>query len=207
MANVVPAASGPSGDYRDVYEALSGKSLRRCRSSGDCSSSRSYRARTPANGHDLQCRQARLSEPAPSRSVDGDLSPRGLALPLAVFARGANPMLGEDLRPVAWEFRRPPSLAGRSLRAGKSGDGFQRPYTQLGARGFSPIHLWLTGAARPVCAPRRLRAPRRQAKTLSIIIHACRILFDRACLADGAQDGHKGAGGVLGTGVFAYMRT
>ena len=39
----------------------------------------------------------------------------------------ANPMLGEDLRPVAWKFRPPPSLAGRSLRAGKSGDGFQRP--------------------------------------------------------------------------------
>ncbi len=31
MANVVPAtASGTSGDYRDVYEALSDKSLRRC---------------------------------------------------------------------------------------------------------------------------------------------------------------------------------
>ena len=31
MANVVPpAASGPSGDYRDVYEALTGKSLRQC---------------------------------------------------------------------------------------------------------------------------------------------------------------------------------
>ena len=131
MANVVPAASGPSGDYRDVYEALSGKSLRRCRSSGDCSSSRFSRARTTANGsaigHDLQCRQARLSEPAPPRRVDGDLSPRGLALPLAVVARGANPMLGEDLRPVAWKFRRPPSLADRSLCAGKSGDGFQRP--------------------------------------------------------------------------------
>ena len=50
-----------------------------------------------------------------------------LALPLAVVARGANPMLGEDFRPVAWEFRRPPGLADRSLRAGKSGDGFQRP--------------------------------------------------------------------------------
>ena len=36
MANVVPAAaSGPSGDYRDVYEALSGKSLRRCPSCDD----------------------------------------------------------------------------------------------------------------------------------------------------------------------------
>ena len=31
MANVVPpAASGPSGDYRDVYEDLTGKSLRQC---------------------------------------------------------------------------------------------------------------------------------------------------------------------------------
>ncbi len=46
----------------------------------------------------------------------------------SVVARGANPMLGEDFRPVAWKFRRPPSLTGRSLRAGKSGDGFQRPY-------------------------------------------------------------------------------
>jgi hypothetical protein len=46
---------------------------------------------------------------------------------LAVVARGANPMLGEDFRPVAGKFRPPPSLTGRSLRAGKSGDGFQRP--------------------------------------------------------------------------------
>ena len=36
MANVVPAAaSGTSGDYRDVYEALSGNSLRRCPSCDD----------------------------------------------------------------------------------------------------------------------------------------------------------------------------
>jgi hypothetical protein len=36
MANVVPAtASGTSGDYRDVYEALSDKSLRRCPSCDD----------------------------------------------------------------------------------------------------------------------------------------------------------------------------
>src|SRR5271165_7395725 len=98
---------------------------------GDCLSSRFYRARTTANGsairHDRQRRHARLSEPAPPRRVDGDLSPRRLALPLAVVARSANPMLGEDFRPVAWEFRRPPGLADRSLRAGKSGDGFQRP--------------------------------------------------------------------------------
>ncbi len=46
---------------------------------------------------------------------------------LAVVARGANPMLGEDFRPVAWKFRPPPSLTGRSLRAGKSADGFLRP--------------------------------------------------------------------------------
>src|SRR5271165_1543005 len=63
---------------------------------GDCLSSRFYRARTTANGsairHDRQRRHARLSEPAPPRRVDGDLSPRGLALPLAVVARGANPM-------------------------------------------------------------------------------------------------------------------
>src|SRR5271166_5238535 len=98
---------------------------------GDCSSSRFYRARTTASGsaipHDRQRRHARLSEPTPPRRVDGDLSPRRLALPLAVVARGANPMLGEDFRPVAWKFRRPPSLTGRSLRAGKSGDGFQGP--------------------------------------------------------------------------------
>ena len=36
MANVVPAAApGTSGDYRDVYEALSGNSLRRCPSCDD----------------------------------------------------------------------------------------------------------------------------------------------------------------------------
>ena len=36
MANVVPpAASGPSGDYRDVYEDLTGKSLRQCPSCDD----------------------------------------------------------------------------------------------------------------------------------------------------------------------------
>ena len=33
MANAVPAAA--SGDYRDVYEALSGNSLRRCPSCDD----------------------------------------------------------------------------------------------------------------------------------------------------------------------------
>ena len=59
--------------------------------------------------------------------LTANLSPRGLTLPLAVVARGANPMLGENFRPLAWEFRRPPSLAGRSLHAGESGDGFQRP--------------------------------------------------------------------------------
>ena len=53
--------------------------------------------------------------------------PLRLALPLAVVARGVNPMLGEDFRPVAWKFRRSPSLTGRSLRAGKSGDRIQRP--------------------------------------------------------------------------------
>src|ERR1700689_757215 len=98
---------------------------------GDCSSSRFYRARTIANGcairQEPQRRHVRLSEPAPPRRVDGDLSPRRLALPLAVVARGANPMLGEGFGPVAWKFRPSPSLTGRPLRAGKSGDGFQRP--------------------------------------------------------------------------------
>ena len=36
MANVAPAAAfGTSDDYRDVYEALSGNSLRRCPSCDD----------------------------------------------------------------------------------------------------------------------------------------------------------------------------
>jgi hypothetical protein len=50
-------------------------------------------------------RHVQLSEPAPPRRVDGDLSPHGIPMPLAVVARGANPTLGEDFRPVAWKFR------------------------------------------------------------------------------------------------------
>jgi len=48
-------------------------------------------------------------------------------LSLAVVARGANPTLGENFGPLAWEFRRPPSRAGRSLCVENSADGFQRP--------------------------------------------------------------------------------
>jgi hypothetical protein len=98
---------------------------------GCWSSSRFYRARTTASGsairHDRQRRHVQLSEPAPLHGVDGDLSPYGIPVPLAVVARGANPMPGEDFRPVAWNFCPPPSSASRYFRAGKSGGCFQRP--------------------------------------------------------------------------------
>ena len=155
MASVVPAAaSGTSGDYRDVYEALTGNSLRRCPScdDGHCSSSRFYRARATASGsairHDRQLRHVpALQKPAPPRRVDGDLSPRGLALPLAVVARGANPMLGEDFRPVAWKFRPPPSLTGRSFARRKEWRRLSTPIDQLGAGGL--VQFVFASPARP----------------------------------------------------------
>jgi hypothetical protein len=118
---------------------------------GDCSSSRFYRARTTASGsairHDRQRRHVRLSEPAPPRRVDGDLSPGCLALPQAVVARGANPMLGEDFRPVAWKFRPTPSPTGRFLPHRKEWRRLSTPIDSAGCRRLSPIRLRLTGAA------------------------------------------------------------
>jgi hypothetical protein len=113
MASVVPAASDTSDDYRDVYEAVTGNSLRRCPSCDDGFVARhqgSTALKQPpvVLRHVMTARADRhvqLSEPAPPRRVDGDLTPHGITVPLAVIARGANPTLGEDFRPVAWKFR------------------------------------------------------------------------------------------------------
>ena len=132
-------------------------------------------ARTTSSGsairHERQRRHVRLSEPAPPRRVDGDLSPRRLARPLAVVARGANPMLGEDFRPVAWKFRRPPSFAGRSLRPKE----WRRLSTPINSAGSgSLVQFVFALPARPPPAAHLDGLVRRAAKpkTLSTVIHA-----------------------------------
>ena len=118
-----------------------------------------YRARTTASGsairHDRQRRHVRLSEPAPPRRVDGDLSPRRLALPLAVVARGGNPMLGEDFRPVAWKFSSTAKPHGQIFARRKEWRRLSTPIDSAGCRRLSPIRLCLTGAAPTSCARRR----------------------------------------------------
>ena len=133
IANVVPpAASGPSGDYRDVYEDLTGKSLRQCPSCdhGQLHVIKALRARTTANGSAIRHDRSADMPASLNQLRRAELTATcRLAVSPCLWRSShvTNPILGENFRPLAWEFRRPPSLAGRSLRAGKSGDGFQRP--------------------------------------------------------------------------------
>ena len=74
------------------------------------------------------------------------LSPHGIPVPLAVVARGANPTLGEDFRPVAWNLS--PAKPHRQIFARrKRWRRLTTPIDSAGRRRLSPIRLCLTGAA------------------------------------------------------------
>ena len=130
---------------------------------GDCSSSRFYRARTTANGsairHDRQRRHARLSEPAPPRRVDGDLSPRGPR----PTSGGRRAWRQSDPRRKFQTSRLGNSSTAKSRRQifarRKEWRRLSTPIGSAGRRRLSPIRLCLTGAApaglrssAPLCA-------------------------------------------------------
>src|SRR5208282_3254534 len=118
---------------------------------GDCLSSRFYRARTTANGsairHDRQRRHARLSEPAPPRRVDGDLSPRGPR----PTSGGRRAWCQSDARRGFQTCRLGILSTARPRRQifarRKERRRLSTPIDSAGCRRLSPIRLWLTGAA------------------------------------------------------------
>ena len=163
---------------------------------GDCTSSRFYRARTTANGsairHDRQRRHAGLSEPAPPRRVDGDLSPRRLARPLAVVARGRQSDARRRFQTCRLEIPSTAQPHRRIFARRKEWRLLSTPIDSAGRRRFSPIRLCLTGAAPTSCAPRRLRAPPAKPKTLSIIIHLASLATSPCARAPSDQPSGQG---------------